>query len=325
MSHVAYCFAPSQLHSVLKQIVAASSRILAAAPVDDTGKFLDNGTWSTDSEALGIPLRVVYIDGNSLDSLESDLAFDLHRVLDEPAFKLTEGWHLTHDTLTRIAHLIDQVNEIHARVEAMVPGLDVTTPQSLGDAINGTAIIPAALHKPTSDQWRQTELACALRSLADLNYASHRAEGHGKSWEPGFGIVRSGDRWTITFRSYQFDDPFRDDSEYVFTGTWAEVTNQITTATEHFAQKYRVQRDGLGIGGHPLAGLTSYVMANLPDDVHLHLAPESLGVMSGPHEELLKRLDVGTDVRPMIELARYVVSVAPEYAAIGDVIGWHGE
>lgn len=34
MSHVVYRIAPSQLHSVLKQIVAASSRILAAAPVD---------------------------------------------------------------------------------------------------------------------------------------------------------------------------------------------------------------------------------------------------------------------------------------------------
>ncbi len=325
MSHVVYRIAPSELHGVLTQIVTASCRILLAAPVDDTGKFLDNGTWSTDSESLGIPLRVVYIDGSSLDSLESDLAFDLQGVLDESALRLNDGWYVTHDTLARIARLIDQVNEIHARVGAIVPGLDVTTPQSLGDAINGTAIIPATLHKPTSDQWQQAELTCALRSLADLNYASHRAEGHGKSWEPGFGIVRTGDRWTITFMSYQFDDPYSDESEYVFTGTWAEVTDQIVTATEHFAEKYQVERDGLGIGGHPLAGLTSYMMANLPDDVHLHLAPEMLGVISGPHEELLKRLDVGTDVRSMIELARYVVSVAPEHATIGDVVGWGDE
>lgn len=208
VSHVLYRIEPTELLGVLTGIVTATRRILTAAPVDETGKYLDNGTWSTGTAALGIPISVVHLDAHSLDSLESDLTFALEGVLDEPALKLADSWYVTHDTSTHLARLIDQLNEIHRRVGAVAPGLDVTTPQSLGGTVNGSIVLPETLQNSAADHWQEADLSGALTRLAALNYASHRREGHGKSWEPGFGIVHRGDQWTITFSSYQFDDPF---------------------------------------------------------------------------------------------------------------------
>jgi hypothetical protein len=193
----------------LERVTTARDALVAQAPVDDKGRYLDDGTWSAAGEAMGmIPVTVVKIDMFSLSSLESDVRFAVRDIVDEPALKLADGWYVTHDTSTRLGHLIDQVNEIHTRVSAVAPNLDVETPQDLRGVIDGAATIPATLGHPSEDKWwPEPPLVFELRSLADLNYASHRAEDHGKSWEPGFTIVRSGDQWTITFHSYQFEDP----------------------------------------------------------------------------------------------------------------------
>lgn len=326
MSQVVYQVRSAELRTLLKQVAEACDAILAAAPVDGSGKYLDDGTWSTEDVALGIPVRVVHVDVNSLRSLESSVSFAICDIVDEPALNLTDGWYVTHYTLSRVARLIDQLNEIHTRVRAIVPGLDVETPQGLGGVVGGAAVVPASLRDFSTGEWPDPELVYALRSLADLNYASHRAEHHGKSWEPGFQIVKSCDQWTITFLSYQFDDPYREDDKYVFTGTWGEVTDQIRAATDSFARKYEVQRDGAGLDeDHPLARLSASELASLPDGVQIHLRPGFVCVRNGPQRDLLERIDVGPDVGALIEFARYVVTVAPEHDSIGNVIGWTGE
>ena len=204
--------------------------------------------------------------------------------------------------------------------------MDVETPQGIGGVVGGAAMVPVSLGNFSTGEWPGARLGLRAEESGRSDYASHRAEHHGKSWEPGFQIVRSCDQWTITFLSYQFDDPYRKDDNYVFTGTWGEVTDQIRAATDSFARKYEVQRDGVSLDeDHPLARLSAYELASLPDGVRIHLRPGSVRVLDGPQCDLLERIDVGPDVGALIEFARYVVTVAPEHDSIGNVIGWIGE
>ncbi len=333
MSQVLYRIHPGALRSLLEKVSADRDAILAWAPVDEDGTYIDDGTYVEDAtilgegeETQGIALKVVHLDVESLRCKESDLSHAILELLEEPAFTLAGGCYVTHCTVQRIAGIIDGLREIHARVSAVSPALDIAASQRLDGVIDGATALPV----PAPHSGRQApgpQLIYAMRRLAELNNASHRAQGHGKSWEPGFRIARLGEQWTITFHSYQFLDSFRDDGdEHGFRGTWDDVTDQILTATEQFARKYNVFYDEQGLDDdHPIGRLSHDELARLPDDVAILLQPGRASVVAGPQLGLLERVDVGIDGGALIELARYVVTESPDHLLIADAIEWNGD
>ena len=84
MSQVVYHVCSAELRTLQKQVAEGCDAILAAAPADGSGKYLDDGTWSTEDVALGIPVRVVHVDVNALSSLESSVSFAVRDIVDEP-------------------------------------------------------------------------------------------------------------------------------------------------------------------------------------------------------------------------------------------------
>jgi hypothetical protein len=262
---------------LLERVDKVMDKIVAAAPVDSEGRFLDDGTYSDDQELLGIPVRVVTLDARSLDSMYSDLHWDIRDVLAAPAMKIDDGWHVSHRTVTAVANALDRLGNLHDRVHATAPQLagEVSLPQGLTGIIAGATDIPASLEDV--DDWPTSDLPRALRALAELNYIAHRTEGHGKSWEPGIKILRQGPQWQVTLITYQFDGGYAHGRDHVFTGTWDGITEAIHAATAKLAQHHELTPAGGDLeADHPLARLSKFELLNLPSGVELYLGPGHL-------------------------------------------------
>jgi len=315
---ILYRISPDALRRFLDHVIVTKDEIVAAAPVDSDGHFLDDGTYS-DNHRL---IEIVTLDANSTDSLRSNVEWGVHDAAAAPAIRIDDGWHVTSHTIATIAELLDHQRRLHSQVATVRPSLGEKVPlrATLEGIVTGVTAVPTDL--APVDRWPATDLPRALRALAALNYLSQWVGDHCKTWEPGFQIRRQGPQWHITFRTYQFDDAYSGGREQVFAGTWDQVTEAIHTAVAELAQRHNLTPSaGYLDVTHPLARLTTRELLSLPDDVELYLAPSHLrSATSIPGvRNLLESLEIGLDTQGLIEFVRYAVSSRPTYSTIGEI------
>jgi len=309
--------------------MVSRDEIVAAAPVDSDGRFLDDGTYSDDHQVLGIPVKVVMLDANSTDSLRSRIDWAVRDAAEAPAINIDDSWHVTSHTIATIAKLLEQLRDLHSQVATVRPDLSekVLLHADLEGIVTGATDVPTGL--APIDHWPTTDLPRALRSLAALNYLSHWVDDHGKTWEPGFRIRRQGPQWHITFCTYQFDDPYGGGGrEHVFAGTWDQVTEAIHASVIKLAQRHDLTPSaGYLEVSHPLARMETRELLSLPDDVELYLAPCRLSAATNiPNvRNLLERYETGLDTRSLIEFVGYAISTQPRHSFLGDITNFTTE
>jgi hypothetical protein len=323
---IVYRVSGGALRRFLEHAISVRDAILAEAPVDSEGRFLDDGTYSDNREVLGMPIKVVTLDAYSTGSLRSDVDWAVSDLVDAPAVDIDGDWHVVPHTITLVERVLEAIRKLHAQVAAVSTALDskVVPPTGLEGIVTGATPIPTALDEAI-DPWPFDDLPRALRALAALNYLCHRVDGHGKSWEPGFAIRRSGVQWHITFRTYQFDNAYTGGGEKVFAGTWGQVTRQIEVLILKIGQHHDLIPSGGDLEvNHPLSRLSARELLSLPDEVTLQLAPGRLFATVGVPgvRKLLESLDTGLDTRSLIECIRYVVEAEPQVSSVGDITKW---